>query len=197
MSAPKPRDHPTKVECVDCAKLPYKPTDLALGEEALYDGFRPKPWRKIDPRSLETHKTQPRCTTHWRAWRNAARVKSAAARSRKRSGLDDATRQAVKDLQGGRCPCGAPLLPISGKRLEPDADHCHELAVLHDHPEEVACAECFRGFLCRGCNREIIGRLNAGHRRSTEQVIEALRNLADFLEDPPAQRWRRRQDRAS
>lgn len=179
-------DHPTKIECIDCRKLP-KFSDIYDGPLPLGD-FRPKVPRKIDPRSLETHKTQPRCTTHWRAWRNRQRAKGAAARSRKRSGLDDATRQAVKDLQGNRCPCGAPLLPINGKRIEPDADHCHELAVTHDHPEEVACAECFRGFLCRGCNREIIGRLTVGHKRSTEQVIAALRGLADFLEDPPAQR---------
>jgi hypothetical protein len=153
--------------------------------------FRPKMLRKIDPRSLETHKTRPRCTTHWLAWRNAQRAKGAAARSRKRSGLDEETRRAVRALQGDRCPCGAPLVPASGKRLEPDADHCHELAVEHGHPEEVACEECFRGFLCRHCNREVVGFFTRGGRRRDAEVIAALRSLADYLEDWPMRRYLR------
>jgi hypothetical protein len=181
---------PIKIECVDCAKLPTLVDALEASLTTTVQ-LRPRAVRKIDPRSLETHKTQPRCTTHWLAWRNTQRAKSAAARSRKRSGLDDETRQAVKDLQGNRCPCGAPLLPKSGKRIEPDADHCHELALTHDHPEEVACEECFRGFLCRHCNREVIGFFTQGGTRGTAEVITALRGLADYLEDWPMRQWLR------
>lgn len=184
------REHPTKIECYDCALLPT----LIDSVEASLDTavqLRPRAPRKIDPRSLETHKTRPRCTTHWLAWRNAQRAKGAAARSRKRSGLDEETRQAVRELQGDRCPCGAPLVPASGKRLEPDADHCHELALTHDHPEEVACEECFRGFLCRHCNREVIGYLTNRWGRPTSEVISALRALADYLDDPPMRQLQR------
>ena len=82
MSAPKPKEHPTKIECVDCAKLPTYTEALVAAEHAsltISTEFRPRVLRKIDPRSLETHKTQPRCTTHWLAWRNAQRAKGVAA----------------------------------------------------------------------------------------------------------------------
>jgi hypothetical protein len=67
----------------------------------------------------------------------------------------------------------------------------------HDHPEEVACPECFRGFLCRGCNRDVIGVLSRGGRRSTAEVITSLRNLADYLEDPPMRRMLREGPRST
>lgn len=190
----KDRSHPTKIECVDCAKLPSKLT-VKSGETyvglVITGDLRPVTPRKIDPRSLETHRASPRCTTHWRAWRNGARAKAASARGRKRAGVDDEVRQEVKDLQGGQCPCGRPLLPSSGRRLEPDADHDHELAVGHDHPDDLACPDCFRGFLCRHCNREVIGFFSWGGKRGTAEVIAALRSLADYLEDPPMRRYSR------
>jgi hypothetical protein len=169
-------------DCVDCRALPPRPFDPADVEEDVE--YRPKkPLATVSggPRSR-------RCHRHTHAAKRSTKVKAAAARSRKRSGVDEATRQAVKALQGDRCPCGARLLPLSGKRLEPDADHDHELAAEHDHPEDVACPECFRGFLCRHCNREVIGFLSHSGTRPTSAVIVALRSLADYLEYPPMRR---------
>lgn len=147
--------------CVDCRKLPT-------------DQQPPKPRPIVDgcgPRS-------ERCASHHRAKRAAARERISAAGARKRSGLDDTTLAQLWELQGGRCPCGN-----RPSRRRPDADHDHALARLHDHPEDRACEACMRGLLCRRCNREVIGRLDAA----------ALRRLADYLEDPPmAQLLRRR-----
>jgi hypothetical protein len=169
-------------DCVTCRNLPVRPFDPADVDPAQeYRPPRPRPIVAGGPRSRV-------CRTHERVKRRATRAASASARSRKRSGVDEETRQAVKAAQGDRCPCGAPLLPLSGKRLEPDADHDHELALLHDHPEEVACRECFRGFLCRHCNREVIGYLTNRWGRPTSEVVAALRALADYLEDPPMRR---------
>ena len=172
---------PARHGCVRCRELPVRPFDPADVEDGVE--YRPK-----DPRPTVAGGPRSRvCRTHERAKRKATKASQAAKRSRQRSGVDEETRQAVKALQGDRCPCGAPLLPRSGRRLEPDADHDHDLAAGHDHPEEVACPECFRGFLCRGCNRETVGRLFGGG-RDTAHVIAALRNLADYLENPPMRR---------
>jgi len=192
------REHPTKLECVDCAKLPSFDDALSMGmPDGLLVHFRPKVPRKIDPRSLETHKTQPRCTTHWRAWRNAQRAKGAAARSRKRSGLDEETRQELLAFQGGVCAgCGRPGTSKTRKVLS--ADHDHELAKEHDHPEKVACELCMRGFLCHQDNRDILGLLMARPGATTEWAISTLENLAAYLRDPPmAQLLRRRRELAS
>lgn len=192
MSAAKSREHPTKIECVDCAKRPpYSETGASdptwLAEGGLY---RPRVPRKIDPRSLETHKTQPRCSTDWLAWRNGQRAKGQAARQRKRAGIDEETRQLVLELQGGACPCGR-----TGRRAL-SAEHDHELAREHDHPEDVACELCFLGFLCDHCNRDIIGYLT-GALRSRAAVLPALRRIVAFLEDPPMRRLRRNDPRST
>ena len=180
----------SKIECVDCVKRPVLPADWSrsMTVENHAVEYRPKTPRKIDPRSLESHKTQPRCTTHWLAWRNGQRVKSAAARSRKRSGLDEETRQGVLAFQGGVCPaCGR-----GTRRGVLSADHCHLIARDEcEHPEDVACENCMRGFLCDRENRHILGLLFATKGATTEQVIAILRNLADYLEDPPMQRYLR------
>lgn len=187
MSTPKPSEHPTKIECYDCAKLP--PPNGALVDRTLKPVFRPLVPRKIDPRSLETHKTQPRCTTHWLAWRNAQRAKGAAARSRKRSGLTEEMRQELLAFQGGVCAgCGQ---GSGRRRLVLSADHDHDLAREHDHPEAVACPDCMRGFLCNRDNRNILGFLLTQKGATTESVIQVLRNLADYLEDPPMRQLQR------
>jgi hypothetical protein len=186
--ATRSREHPTKIECVDCAKLPQFDDVIVTALNGPQE-FRPKVPRKIDPRSTETHKRSPRCTTHWLAWRTAQRVKGAHARSRKRSGLNEQTRQEVLALQGGVCPaCGRG----SGRRAVLSADHCHIIARAEcDHPEDVACENCMRGFLCHRENRDILGLLFAQKDATTEQVIDILRNLANYLEDPPMQRYLR------
>jgi hypothetical protein len=176
--------------CCDCRELSARPFDKADREPGVeYRPDKPRPIRAAD--ASKGPRAAKRCDTHGRAYDRAQRAEAAAKRSRKRAGVDEETRQAVKALQGDRCPCGAPLLPRSGRRLEPNADHDHDLAALHDHPEEVACPECFRGFLCHHCNREVIGYLTNRWGRPTSEVAAALRNLADYLEDPPMRRLRR------
>lgn len=180
--------------CVDCLAMP------ATFEEAFAEMMRTgaKQGRQIRPerpRLIDARSTprRPRCTTHYRAAEKARKTSAAAKRSRARSGLDEDTRQAVIALQGGLCPCGARLVRPESKRYEGDADHDHALAAAHEHPENVACGECFRGFLCRRCNRDIVGRLSGGTRggvRDAVLVIGILRALADYMEFPPMARLR-------
>lgn len=184
-------------ECVTCAALPERPHDLPKhlpGRNGVL--YRPRTPRPIDPRSRSGPHGGPRshrCTTHYREHVAARRQAASDARSRKRSGLDERTRRAVLDLQGGRCPCGAGL---GGRRLNLSADHDHERAAGHGHPDDVACEECMRGYLCHHCNREVIGfLLRAGRTgnasRTTGEVAAALRALAGYLDDPPMARLRR------
>lgn len=166
--------------CVDCRNLPVEPFDPADRDPAVeYRPRKPRPTPYGGPRSK-------RCFRHEKARDRRSRALAAAGRSRRRSGLDEDTRQAVLELQGGRCPCGRGR----GSRLELDADHDHELARDHDHPEDVACEECFAGFLCRHCNREIVGYLT-GVLGSRAAVASALHAVAHYLEDPPRARLRR------
>lgn len=158
------------IECLDCAVLPPRPQNV-FGRDGI--DFRPGKPRPIDTRSTPR---RPRCTTHWRAADKARKAAQSAARSRKRSGLDDDTRAALWTIQGRRCPCGR-----QPSRGVPDADHDHQLARLHEHAEDVACSDCMRGFLCRQCNRELVGRYSA----------EQLRSVLAYLEDPPMRRLER------
>ena len=173
-------------ECLDCEALPTV-ADLIDEDGVLVvtTEYRPSTPRPIHP---ESGPRSPRCATHRRAWLKAARQRASDVRSRKRSGLDEATRQEVLEEQGGVCGgCGR----TSGKRLNLDADHDHDKAANHSHGEDVACELCMRGYLCRSCNRDIIGMLR-GRLGSDADVSRVLHALADYLADPPAVRVQRR-----
>jgi hypothetical protein len=71
---------------------------------------------------------------------------------------------------------------------KPDTDHDHELAKEHEHPDDQACAICMRGFLCRYCNKYILG---MGY------TADQLESVAAYLRDPPYQRMRREQNGSS
>jgi hypothetical protein len=191
MTAAKPVDPPTKTECVDCAKLPYKLADAALGEEALYGGWRSKPPRKIDPRSLETHKTQPRCRTHWLAWRNAQRATQRTGHKAATYGVPRAIQAALWEYQGSMCPCGRKAAKEIPPGVTLDHEHGAPCIIRGDHDEKRGCLECVTGFVCGHCNREIIGRLEGAFRKKLDPrvyVREALRGLVDHLADPPLRR---------
>jgi hypothetical protein len=158
----------SKPECVDCRAAENRPAV-------------PRP---IDPRSGPR---KPRCATHYRAAHKERKQRESDARSRRRSGLDEDTRQEILDEQGRACPCGS----TGNRRLNLAADHDHDISEDHDHAEEVACLECMRGFLCDACNRLVIGQLR-GRYKSDARVVKALRGLADYMEHPPAARVRAR-----
>ena len=171
-------------ECVVCRDLPLRPFDEADVEDGIeYRPKNPRPAPYGGPRSR-------RCFRHEKAKKRREKSLAAAGRSRKRSGLTEVDRQGLLTFQGGVCAgCGRG----PGSRAVLSADHDHELARRHNHPEEVACAECLRGFLCARDNRDILGLLYAQPGATTDGVITVLRSLADYLEDPPMRRYRRRE----
>lgn len=177
-------------ECATCAATAETSPTIEVGGKAYPLNVRPaKPRPVVHGRGPTTW----RCATHRREDVRAQKQRASDRRSRKRSGLAESVRQAVLAEQGGRCPCGRG----PGKRRNLTAEHNHDLAREHDHPEEVACPDCFVGFVCSSCNREIIGFLTNNHGRANVPTI--LRALADFLDDPPARRVvaRLRLERAS
>lgn len=155
-------------ECVDCAARPYKPVDLAPGEEALYPG----PYRPAKPRPTDGAPRKPRCPTDKRAERKRAKAAAHVTYVTRRYGISEKFQAQLWVFQGRACPCGRQPTRF------PDTDHDHRLAREHDHPEDQACEECMRGLCCRACNTYVLGRYSA----------EQLRALARYLDDPPAQR---------
>lgn len=189
MTTKKPTEHPTKIECVDCRKLPsFDETVIGISPSTE---FRPKAPRKIDPRSGPR---SPRCTTHFRAKTTAAKTAGREKRREKTYGVDRDTQLQLWELQGKACPCGRKRAdePPPGVHM----DHDRKLADTHDHPREQGCPECVTGFLCQSCNREIIGRLEALHGDRWE-VGRALARLANHVLTPPMAQLRSRTEVAS
>ena len=138
-------------DCVDCAALPVDDRPQ-----------KPRPTVHGGPKSR-------RCSTHYRAFRQAQRVRSHASRVTRTYGLSTQEQRELWKFQGERCPCGRQ------PRRFPDTDHDHRCC-----PGPNSCGKCVRGLTCRACNREVLGRHSA----------DQLRALADYLEDPPMQRMR-------
>jgi hypothetical protein len=192
MTAAKPREHPTKVECVDCAKLPENPSPGAM--TILVVEYRPKTPRKIDPRSTDTHKASPRCTTHWRAWKNTSRLRSRTGHKAKTYGVPRELQVELWVFQGSSCPCGRkrsqrPQEIPPGVTL--DHEHGAPCIVAGVHDEKHGCLECVTGFVCSHCNQEVLGRLEGAFRRDPlprQRVAFALLALAAHVTDPPLRR---------
>lgn len=113
----------------------------------------------------------PRCATHHRERQRASREARHSRHVERTYGISREQYGALLEAQGGRCAggCGA-----TGKS--------RRLAVDHDHsccPGTISCGRCVRGLLCSRCNRFI------GHLGDNP---EALRGLAEYLENPPARR---------
>lgn len=115
------------------------------------------------------------CATCLKA--RSARMKALKRASYVKSnyGVPAVDQAALWAYQNCRCPCGRK------PKHAPDSDHDHELAKLHDHPDDEACSACFRGFTDRQCNQVVLGRYTSAQ----------LRALADYLDDPPYQRMLR------
>ena len=180
-----------------CAALPWREGPSPWGQGRQYPTqFRPAKDRPIKsgatPRSY-------RCSEHTTAHQKAAKQRTSDARSRKRAGIDEETRQEILAEQDHRCGgCGTVK---QAKRLNFDADHDHGLATQHDHSDDVACLDCMCGYLCRTCNRDLIGHVaQRGARgrvvRTREETAEIFERIARYLRHPPAARVRARRDQS-
>jgi hypothetical protein len=110
-----------------------------------------------------------RCTTHYRAWNKARKAKNRTTYVAKTFTLTQSECDELWAFQGERCICGR------RPSRAPDVDHDHACCAGPN-----SCGKCVRGFLCRQCNREVLGRYNASQ----------LRALADYLDFPPMARLR-------
>ncbi|WP_423817399.1 endonuclease VII domain-containing protein [Saccharomonospora viridis] len=122
----------------------------------------------------------PRCATHHKA--RKAKQREAAWERRLWDTYHITPEQywAIYEAQGRAC-FGCRRAKGTGRK---------RLSVDHDHsccPGPVSCGKCVRGLLCGPCNRDVLGHLR--------DEAEALRRLADYVENPPARkvlaRWRR------
>lgn len=170
-------------ECVDCLALPSL-EELRVQVDILRE-------RPIDATEIRPKTPRPaphggprskRCTTHFRAWKRANRMKARVKTSQKVYGLAPDDRADLMVLQDGLCPICGRGLDVDGRgRFRATAhDHDHELAEQHDHPVDKACPECLRGLTCGWCNRELLPRID----------LEAARRLVAYYENPPMARLR-------
>jgi hypothetical protein len=140
--------------CKDCV------SERAAGGVAETRPWRPAPY------------PGPRCTTHHRAQRRAARSGRRAAHVTRTYGITPEQTQAVLEAQGGRC-AGCRRARGVTKALAVDHDHtCRQ-----GHEPEIGCPACVRGLLCSTCNRTL------GHFRDDPV---ALIRMALYLIHPPA-----------
>lgn len=112
----------------------------------------------------------PRCATHHRLKRHAAKRAAHARHLARTYNLTIDRYERLYEAQGRHCA----TCPATGQaRL---------LAVDHDHGccrGRVSCGECIRGLLCSFCNKTL------GHHRDRPEALEAM---ADYLRHPPAHR---------
>lgn len=164
-----------KRECIDCAKRDP----------------RPSPWRKIDPRSLESHKSQPRCATDWRAWDRARRQRVRTRHKAKTYGISRELQVILWEYQGSSCPCGRKAAKEIPPGVTLDHEHTAPCIIRGDHDEKSGCMECVTGFLCTGCNRETVGRLERAFQKLDDPrpaIADALHAVANHLTNPPLTR---------
>ncbi len=140
----------SKVECMDCAALPY----WHPASEVPAMKCRPLAWRKIDPRSTPR---RPRCATHWRVAQLARKARQHDTRVQRVYALAPGEYERLLAAQGGTC--AFPRCPATGKRKRLAVDHDHETG-------EV------RGLLCGPHNYQLVGKF-AG------DLHDALAYLAD------------------
>lgn len=168
--------------CVVCRTLPERPfikADVDPGQD-----YRPRKPAEIvsgkTPRSF-------RCKRHERARKVATSANQRAADKTYKFGLSRALQQALWEFQGCACACGRKRAPQVPAGVTLDHDHGAECIARGDHPENRGCLGCCTGFLCRHCNRDIIGRLEAG-KRTRADVAASLAGLHAHVTDPPLAR---------
>jgi hypothetical protein len=129
----------SKPECVDC-----KTADP-----------RPAVPRPIDPRSGPR---KPRCATHYRAHKAAAKVRAHDTYVRKTYGLSEGEYWRLYEAQGRKC--AFPRCRATGKvKRRLAVDHDRDMAVnICGHERDKGCRACTRGLLCHGHNYELMGK---------------------------------------
>jgi hypothetical protein len=158
--------------CHRCAELPVDPGPFAGTTEE-------RELRPPTPRPVTGKGRLLLCATHRREHTAALKDGRADRQRARRFGVTVARWRELIAAQGGGCACG---LPHSGskKRLAADHDHAREAECvrLGRHPAGSACEHCVRGGLGDQCNRLVVGRFTSAQ----------LRNLADYMDTPTAQR---------
>lgn len=115
----------------------------------------------------------PRCATHIRAKRKAAKLKRHANHVEVNFGITGDEYWYLYEMQGGVCfICGK----AKGIARRLAVDHEHHLC--DDHPPDRGCPACIRMLGCSRCN-QMIGWLNP----------DALRRAIIVLEQAPARKW--------
>lgn len=157
--------------CARCAELPTDPGPFVGTTEE-------RETRPAVPRPV-TGGTLKLCATHRRAHTAALKERAADAQRGRRFGVTKDDWLQLIAAQGGGCACGL-THATSKRRLAAEHDHDREAECvrLGRHPAGKACRRCVRGAAGGQCNREIIGRFTSAQ----------LRNLADYMDTPTAQR---------
>jgi len=121
----------------------------------------------------------PRCATHWRVFRKTIRERAWAEHIHRTYGMTAEFYRELLASQGGRC---AICQRATGAARRLAVDHDHKQAVLDGHAEDHGCPSCWRGLLCRQCNRNVLGHLR--------DDPAAFQRGIDYLHRPPAQTLR-------
>jgi hypothetical protein len=167
--------------CKRCRTLPDASAQPRTVEELAAGS-----WRPAEPRPL---KARGYCASHLRDVIAEERERGRNQRRAKSYGLTPERWQELVAAQGNACACGLTHSKSRGTNgsqaahaavLHTDHDHARqaECVAAGRHGPETACEHCVRGALGRRCNREIIGRFTS----------DQLRRLADYMENPTAQR---------
>ena len=176
------KHRPTKRELVHpCKRCRALPT---LGElEAIRPGMGADLESRPDvPRPI---KARGYCASHLRDVIAEERQRGRDRRREKTYGLTPERFRELVAAQGGGCACGLTHsrsrrkgVPVLALATDHDHDRQAECVRLGRHGPETACEHCVRGAAGRRCNTEIIGRFTSAQ----------LRNLADYMDNPTAQR---------
>ena len=126
-------------------------------------------------RSLVPGAPGPRCHTHHRAERKRVARQAAERRVLNGYAMPPETYTALYEYQGAQC---AICHSATGKVRRLAVDHDHHCIAGHD-PKQ-GCPECWRGLLCKSCNRLVAW-----------YSPQALMRAIAYLADPPAQRMQR------
>ena len=129
-------------------------------------------------RSLVPGAPGPRCFLHHRAERKRVARQAAERRVANGHNMTPETYDELYEYQGRHC---AICHSATGKVRRLAVDHDHNVVHIGvPHAAEVSCPECWRGLLCKSCNRLVAW-----------YSPQALMRAIAYLADPPAQRMQR------